>query len=113
MNDITGYECDDAKREENWERRGVDMLLAATMFETGGVRFEVEDLREAYAEERYVAAGTAADGKSYAVVYTDRGAVRRIITAWRINERSERKLHARLTRGVDADVRAGGAEGDA
>ena len=81
------FEWDDAKSERTRRERGFGFDDAALVF--AGPVLEWCDVREAWGEVRIVAVGEA-DGAVLAVVYTERGNVRRIISA-RPARRKERK----------------------
>ena len=82
------FEWDEDKRAEIYEKRGVDLLEAALIFENEVL--EKEDTRRDYGEKRMIALGIA-DGDVYTVVYTKRDEVYRLITAWKggQNDREE------------------------
>lgn len=82
------FEWNETKRAEIYEKRGVDLLEAALIFENDVL--EKEDTREDYGEKRMIALGIA-DGEIYRVVYTKRDDVYRLITAWKggQNDRKE------------------------
>lgn len=82
------FEWAEEKSEANFCERGFDFAFAALIFE--GPFIEAEDTRLDYGERRMVAIG-AIDDIAIVVVYTDRGEVRRIISARRANRR-EREL---------------------
>ena len=82
------FEWDDAKSVWTRRTRGFGFETAARNFQ--GPTLDVQDERRDYGEERMVALG-AIGGEILAVVYTDRGGVRRIISARRANRR-ERML---------------------
>lgn len=81
------FEWDDEKSERTRRERGFGFDDAALVF-TGPV-LEWCDVREAWGEVRIVAIGKV-DGVVLAVIYTERGNVRRIISA-RPARRKERK----------------------
>ena len=81
------FEWDDAKSERNRRERGFDFATAALIF-SGPVQTVVDERRD-YGEERIIAIGEI-DGEVLVLVYTDRGQVRRIISARRAN-RKERE----------------------
>jgi uncharacterized protein len=82
------FEWDDAKSRRNLLERGFGFDHAATIFI--GPTLEAQDSRRDYGEIRVHAIGCAgADVLS--VVYSDRGELRRIISA-RLANRKERKL---------------------
>lgn len=81
---------DEAKRESNLKKHGLDFVDAATIFED---RFLVErrDERRDYGEARIRATGFG-QGKLMFVVYTPRGGTRRLISA-RLANRNERQRY--------------------
>ncbi len=79
------FEWDEAKSEENLEKRGFDFEFAARIFK-GGDRLEYEDRRRDYGERRFAAIGEV-EGQILFVVYTWRGPTRRIISARRASRR--------------------------
>ena len=78
------FEWDEAKSERNFRERGFGYDAAALIFE--GPVIEWCDVREKWSETRIVAVGSTR-GKIFAVVYTDRGDVRRIISARRARKK--------------------------
>jgi uncharacterized DUF497 family protein len=81
------FTWDDAKNERNRRERGFDFATAALIF--GAPVQTILDDRRNYGEERIIAIGEI-DGEVLVVVYTNRGQVRRIISARRAN-RKERE----------------------
>jgi uncharacterized protein len=88
-------EWDEPKRQSNLEDHGVDFMDAALIFE--GVFLEAEDKRNDYGEPRFRALGRVGDDY-FMVAYTWRGAVRRIISAWRVDDDGKRRYEAILAR---------------
>lgn len=85
------FEWDPGKSEQNRQERGFGFDFAALIFEDGTI--EWTDDRRDYGEARVRAIGEA-DGLVLYVVFTDRGDVRRIISA-RLASRKERdRWHA-------------------
>jgi uncharacterized DUF497 family protein len=84
------FEWDEAKSRDNLEKRGFDFEYAARIFK-GGDLLEYEDRRRGYGERRFVAIGEI-EGEILFVVYTWRGASRRIISA-RLASRRERDAY--------------------
>ena len=84
------FEWDEAKSQDNLEKRGFDFEYAARIFK-GGDLLEYEDRRRHYGERRFVAIGEI-EGEILFVVYTWRGASRRIISA-RLTSRRERDAY--------------------
>jgi uncharacterized protein len=82
------FEWDQAKHDWTRRSRGFGFDTAARVFE--GPTHEFPDERRDYGEVRMVALGLV-EGEVLVVVYTDRGDVRRIISARRAN-RKEREL---------------------
>lgn len=88
-------ERDEPKRQSNLEDHGVDFMDAALIFE--GVFLEAEDKRSDYGELRLRALGRVGDD-SFMVAYRWRGEVRRIISAWRVDDDGKRRYEAILDR---------------
>ena len=93
-------ERDEPKRQSNLEDHGVDFMDAALIFE--GVFLEAEDKRSDYGELRLRALGRVGDD-TFMVAYTwrkdvGRGEVRRIISAWRVDDDGKRRYEAILDR---------------
>ena len=82
------FEWDDAKSQRNLVERGFGFDHAAAIFI--GPTLEAADNRRDYGEVRVQAIGRTADD-ILSVIYSDRGDVRRIISA-RLANRKERKL---------------------
>ena len=78
------FEWDTAKSDRNWRERGFGYDAAALIFD--GPVIEWCDVREDWGEVRVVAIGCV-DDVVFAVVYTDRGNVRRIISARRARKK--------------------------
>jgi uncharacterized DUF497 family protein len=90
---MTGsFEWDEAKRQQNLAKHGVDFRRVVQVFE--GVLLELADNRRDYGESRFRCLGEI-DGRVYQVVYTWRAANRRIISAWKANARDQRAYYAR------------------
>jgi uncharacterized DUF497 family protein len=79
-----------AKRDATLAERGLDMGRAAEIF--GGTTLTVEDDRENYGETRLITIGFL-DERMVVMVWTQRGAARRIISLRKANER-EQKAYA-------------------
>lgn len=101
------FSWDDGKRRENWEKRKVDLLEAALIFEDPEV-IESVDARDDYGERRIQALGQVA-GTYYLVAYTWRGDTRHLITAWKVGEHGRRRYQAIFAR---RDQAAAGQEPD-
>ena len=86
------FSWDERKREENWKVRKVDFAEAARIFDDVEI-VESIDRREIYGEERIQALGRT-EGNFYLVVYTWRGDIRHIITAWKVGEHGKRRYQA-------------------
>ena len=89
------FEWDDDKSEACFQNRGVDFHYAIRVF-ADRQRVVIQDRRRDYGEDRYRVPGMI-DRRAYAVVYTMRGAVFRIISARKANvkevERHEHYAH--------------------
>ena len=86
------FEWDEGKRAANLAKHGVDFLDVTPLFD--GETVEMVDDRKDYGETRINCLG-AIEGRVYSVTYTWRGAVRRIISARKANEREQGTYHAR------------------
>ncbi|HJU11284.1 MAG TPA: BrnT family toxin [Candidatus Binataceae bacterium] len=84
------FEWDDAKSQDNLEKRGFDFEYAARIFKTGDL-LEYEGRHRDYGERRMIAIGEV-EGEILLVVYTWREYSRRIISA-RLASRRERDAH--------------------
>lgn len=84
---------DAAKRENNRAEKGLDFERAAEVFE--GVTVTRSDERKAYGEPRFVTSGRL-DGRIVVVVWTPRGAARRIVSMRKANEREIKKYISAL-----------------
>ena len=84
---------DPAKQQNTLKARGLDFARAAEVF--AGNHLTRQDERKAYAETRYQTVGWL-DGRLMMMVWTPRGAARRIISMRKINERETQAIGARL-----------------
>ena len=89
------FEWDAAKSTRNLALRGFDFAFASLVFDATYVEFD--DTRRDYGERRVIALGLA-DGIPLTVVFTDRveserGVIRRLISA-RLSNRKERRRYA-------------------
>lgn len=82
------FEWDDAKSASTRQKRGFGFEVAARIFD--GPTLEWCDIREEWGEERVVAIG-ALGSLILTVVYTNRGAARRIISV-RVARKKEAEL---------------------
>jgi len=90
------YEWDENKRQENIEKRGLDMvILAPLVFADPFVVIE-PDTRRNYGEERFLAYGLVA-GERLCVCFTLRGAVIRLITIFKLNRKDWEKHYGKDT----------------
>lgn len=85
------FDCDPAKRDWLLAERAFDLRDMAAVFADPN-RLDFEDKRRDYGEERRITIGLAL-GRVFTVVYTMRGPVTWIITAWPAN-RKERQHYA-------------------
>lgn len=79
-------EFDAEKRDKTMNERGLDFARAAEIF--AGRHFTAEDLREDYAEPRFITVGLL-DVRMVVMVWTPRGEARRIISLRKANEREQ------------------------
>jgi len=77
-------EFDTIKRDKTLVERGLDFARACDVF--AGVSVMIEDLRRDYGETRWMTVGLL-DGRTVVLVWTPRGAARRIISMRYANER--------------------------
>ena len=90
------FEYDPVKDAANIARRGLSLELAGLLFD--GPFIEEQDDRRDYAEARFAATGPIAElgGRLFVVVYTWRGASRRIISFRKANDRETRNYRASI-----------------
>ncbi len=88
------YEWDEQKAAQNIAKHGVPFDYAARVF-LDPHRLDTEDERRDYSEQRRLTLGTI-EGRLYAVAYTMRGKIIRLISARKANEREQRKYHETL-----------------
>jgi hypothetical protein len=81
------------KREATLAERGLDMACAAEIFSEATLT--VEDDREDYGETRLITIGFL-DSRMVVVVWTQRGAARRIISLRKANEREQKAYAGRF-----------------
>lgn len=86
-------EFDPDKRDKTMAERGIDFACAAEVF--AGRHFTAEDLREDYAEPRFITVGKL-DDRMVVMVWTPRGEARRIISMRKANEREQDRFGHRL-----------------
>ena len=85
------FEWDSAKADSNLEKHGIDFDDAVRVFEDP--QAITEDVSEPqYGETRFKTVGTVGN-LVIAVIYTDRGSVRRIISARRSRRNERRDYH--------------------
>ena len=85
------FEWDEAKRQANILKHGIDFVDAIGIF--AGRFIETEDLRRDYGERRYRAVGRLGDAVVQ-VAYTWRSERRRIISARRAGRNDRRAYYA-------------------
>ena len=86
-------EFDTARRDATLEARGPDMADAGEVF--AGATLTVEDEREDYGEPRFITIGHMG-GRMVVLVWTPRGAARRIVSLRKANDREQRLYGPRL-----------------
>jgi uncharacterized DUF497 family protein len=79
-------EFDTAKRDATLEARGIDMADAGEVF--SGPRVTFDDDRKDYGEPRKITIGLMS-GRIVVLIWTPRGAVRRIISLRKANDRGQ------------------------
>jgi uncharacterized DUF497 family protein len=89
------FEWDDRKAAQNAAKHGVPFEYAARVF-LDPQRLDSEDTRRDYSEKRWLTLGKI-EGRLFAVAYTPRGAVIRLISARKANEREQRKYDETLS----------------
>ena len=87
------FDWDESKSERNLQERGFDFEFAGHIFD--GETKEFIDGRHDYGEIRTIAFGYI-EGKMFAVVYTQRGEVRWIISAFRCTTKELRRWKKRV-----------------
>ena len=87
------YDAD--KRAITLEKRGLDFEDAVNVF--GGATIEVEDDRRDYGELRWLTFGLLS-GRMVAVVWTQRGEARHVISMRKANDREREKYEGQLDR---------------
>jgi hypothetical protein len=85
------FEWDSAKADANEAKHGVPFELARRVFDDSRC-VVLEDTRQNYGEERFVALGII-DDRIYTVAFTWRGETCRIISARKANGREIRRYH--------------------
>jgi uncharacterized DUF497 family protein len=88
------YEWDEAERQANILKHGIDFVAAVKTFD--GHFIETEDSRRNYGEQRYRAIGPL-DDRIVQVAYTWRNERRRIISARRAGRNDRRTYHDSLS----------------
>jgi uncharacterized DUF497 family protein len=88
-----GIEFDPVKRWTTLDRRGLDMARADEIFD--GSVITVLDQRMDYGEPRFISVGRL-DGRIVVLVWTPRGADRRVISLRKANEREQAAYGPRL-----------------
>jgi uncharacterized DUF497 family protein len=88
------FEWDDRKAAQNVAKHGVPFDYAVRVF-LDPHRLDSEDTRRDYSEERWLTLGNI-EGRLFAVAYTPRGKVIRLISARKANEREQRKYNETL-----------------
>ncbi len=83
-------EFDQAKRKKTLLERGLDFARAAEVFVS--VHLTGQDIRQSYAEDRWITVGYL-DQRLVVIVWTLRGEARRIISMRKANEREKAYYH--------------------
>ena len=85
------FEWDEVKREVNLAKHGVDFIDILPLFD--GPVIEDIDNRRHYGEVRLITLG-AIDSEVFVVIYTWRGACRRLISARKAGNNARKKYYA-------------------
>jgi uncharacterized DUF497 family protein len=93
-------EWDEAKRQANILKHGIDFVDAAAIFDRPFI--ETEDRRRDYGEQRYQATGEV-DARITQVIYTWRGDRRRIISARRARRNERRAYYTGIAQAAPED----------
>lgn len=88
------YEWDEAKRQTNLRKHGVDFIDVPALFD--GDIVTIEDSRYDYGEERFVTLGLL-QGRVIAVIYTEREDDIRIISARKATKYEQRIYFQQLS----------------
>ncbi|CAI9404431.1 hypothetical protein ANOBCDAF_04618 [Pleomorphomonas sp. T1.2MG-36] len=86
-------EFDPVKRATNLAKHQIDLAEAERVFE--GDTLTIEDDRFDYGEQRFITIGRLA-GRMMVIVWTPRGAARRIISLRKANDREQAAYSPRL-----------------
>jgi uncharacterized DUF497 family protein len=86
-------EFDPDKRAATLAQRGLEFAHAIEVF--AGLHYTAPDLREPYAEERFITVGLL-DGRMVVLVWTPRGEARRIISMRKANDREQARYAQRF-----------------
>ena len=89
------FEWDEEKRQQNLLKHSVDFLYAALIFE--GETVTLVDDRQDYGETRYLALGKVGED-IFAVVYTMRGDIIRLISARKARKKEYERYQNRILR---------------
>ena len=88
------FEWDTRKAIQNIAKHAVPFEYATRVFLDPN-RLDVEDSRQDYSEQRWLTLGNI-DGRIFAVAYTPRGTVIRLISARKANPREQRQYYETL-----------------
>ena len=86
------FEWDEFKRILTLEARGLDFAEATAMFDGRSI---MTTLARSEVEVRFLTVGPLGDDKLYAVVWTERGENKRIISLRRASSDEKRTYHSR------------------
>jgi uncharacterized DUF497 family protein len=89
------FEWDPRKAAQNIAKHGLPFEYATRVFLDPN-RLDVEDRRHDYSEQRWLTLGNI-DGRIFAVAYTPRDAVIRLISARKANPRERRQYYETLS----------------
>lgn len=89
------FEWDETKRRANMRKHGVDFVRAALIFENAVLTRR--DTRRDYGENRYISLGMI-EAECFILVWTERQAARRIISAWKGGQDDREEYQKRVAR---------------
>lgn len=93
------FEWDEEKRLRLMRTRNLDILDAARMFADPGSMLVWRDDRKGIDERRFNPIGKV-DDEWYEIAFAERGDAVRLITVWRLSEKSKNKAEARHSRRI-------------
>lgn len=90
------FDWDEAKNSANERKHGINFIAASAVFDDP-FHLDIDVSRAEHGEERRMAIGRLASGWIVAVIFTDRGNVRRLISARRASRDERAAYHSSQT----------------